>query len=135
MDTEKEGLNNSNKGMLLSRLSIETLYDIADIYGQIVGGNPEALRTYDPMSVLEELNYLKETNFIGWRFGSKLPDDKTQDGKLGIWTQGLDDDPIIRFDFDPNVVQGEEAEKLREEFKQAVAEYLTSQKLAVELPR
>lgn len=131
--------NNPEVGTMLSRVDITTLYDIVDIYGQIVGGRGwQLFRGYDPSQVMENLSELKTRgNFIGWRLGSNFPEDIDESGKLGVWReQNIADDVIIRFDYDPNVLGGMPApEERREEFKAAVAEYLKSHKLAVDLPK
>jgi hypothetical protein len=138
MSVEKKGgaQINPNVGVLLSRVNIEVLYDIADIYNQIVGGLLAQLRSYDPQEVMDYVKQLQRTNFIAWRFGSKLPEDKDQSGKLGIWEVPKSADGcLIRFEYEPNALEGTPAaEALRKEFRSAVASYLVKSDLATQLP-
>lgn len=133
-------------GMKFSQLTEELLKEILLLYDKIAGGD---VRSYcfssgsPPMAL--RLQWLKEglrSNAVDWRYGSKLetrsglPD---KDAKLVIWyertirKENSEKDMVIRFSFDPNIIVGEEAEKIRRDFEKAVDELLIKWKVNMEL--
>lgn len=133
-------------GMKLSQLTEERLAEILLLYDKIAGGD---VRSYcfssasPPMAL--RLEWLKEglrSNAVDWRYGSKLttgsglPD---KDAKLviwyerTIWKENSEKDIVIRFSFDPNIIAGEEAEKIRKDFEKAIDELLIKWEVNIEL--
>jgi hypothetical protein len=126
-------------GMRLSQVTTDRMYDIVDIYGRVVGGDKyRKFVMYDPAVIQDEINQLtKGRNAAEFRLGSNLPEDTTQDGKLVLWKAGREQDgeTLVRFAFDPNVVEGEAADAKADNFQSAVTEYLLEENVAVELPK
>lgn len=133
-------------GMRLSQLTEELLKEILLLYDKIAGGD---VRSYcfspGSPSMALHLVWLKEGlkgNVVDWRYGSKLetgsglPD---KDAKLVIWCERTiskengEKDMVIRFSFDPNLVHGPEADKIKGQFEKAVDELLVKWKINIEL--
>lgn len=136
-------------GMKLSELTEEKLKEILLLYDKIAGGDVKShCFSAGSPSMAIRLEWLREglagSNAVDWRYGSKLvtrsglPD---KDAKLVIWYEGTiwkennEKDMIIRFAFDPNIVTGEEADKMTKDFEKAVDELLVKWKVNMELER
>lgn len=133
-------------GMRLSQLTEELLKEILLLYDKIAGGD---VRSYcfspGSPSMAIHLEWLKEGlkgNAVDWRYGSKLetrsglPD---KDAKLVIWYErtisekNSKKDMVIRFSFDPDIVVGEKAERIRKDFEKAIDDLLLKWKVNIEL--
>lgn len=141
---KNNGLENAERsaryGLKLSQLTEEVLKDILIIYDQVVGGAVwDRVFSKSSPSIGDRLNKIQEglrhSNVVDWRFGSRLKGDERLNAKFCLWREeGISDgDMIIRFSFDPNLVHGEEAESLQNEFEKAINNYLTQKGLAIEL--
>lgn len=137
-------------GMKLSELTPEILRNIFLIYEKIVGGRirEDAFSGSAPtmeMQMAYLFEGLNRSNAVGWRFGSDLSG-REENAKLVVWEETPVFDPItksridkvIRFSFDPNIVSGPEAEKMKQDFEEEVDRLLLqtgSPAVAIELPK
>ncbi|MFA6096184.1 MAG: hypothetical protein WC788_00985 [Candidatus Paceibacterota bacterium] len=128
-------------GMRLSELNEERLRDILLLYEKIVGGNVRQYalqRSSEPMAL--RLEYIRNNLSCGLRFGSSLNGGE-DNAKLFFWREKplYDEttrkriDEVVRISFDPNVVSGPEAEKMKIDFEKAVDELLLKWKVNIEL--
>ena len=125
-------------GMRLSQLTEELLKEIFLLYDRVVGGQ---VKKYvfgsSSMPMSERVKRIHEefkrgSSDLDHRFGSKLKDGDDEDAKLFVrWETIEDGDKIIRFSFDPNLVRGEEAERLTKEFEREIDYLLFSKGLTV----
>ncbi|MBI2596175.1 hypothetical protein HYW46_05590 [Candidatus Daviesbacteria bacterium] len=127
-------------GMKLSDINFEILKEIVQLYEEVVGGDyAKRFRSHDPGKAVK---YVVEGPGE-WRFGSRLIDSNGRqdvNGKLFLRPHLARDENsnllnAIRIYFDPNTIEGEEADKLRKEFQYAVNRFLIKKGLEVELPR
>jgi hypothetical protein len=124
-------------GLLLSHLTPEILDEIARIYKQTVSGRDFQDSSLDSRTeILQVRADLSRGNATEWRFGSKL----TYNSKLTIRRDSrIEDDQLVKFTFFPNLdtmeenLFGDEPERLRQEFKSKVSDFLQSQGLAIPL--
>ena len=128
-------------GMKLSELNEERLKDILLLYEKIIGGNVRRYalqRSSQPMAL--RLEYIRNNLSCGLRFGSSLNGGE-DDAKLFFWREKplYDEitksriDEVIRISFDPNVMSGPEAKKMKDDFEKAVDELLLTWKVNIEL--
>jgi len=131
-------------GIQLNQLTEQLLKKILILYEQVIGGRGVKLYALGPASrslgqqIQEIKKRLKMGNAADLRYGSKLITQQgreDQDAKLMIWMEKgeAEDDMIIRFSFDPNVIRGADAEELRMRFEQAVNDLFTSEGVAIKL--
>lgn len=130
-------------GIKLGDLNDETFDQVLHLYHQSAGvyrsdvDIPAYLRIkrhYPPdQSIAAEVRQtLGRNRYWEWRFGSRL----TDHAKLVIRDaerRSTDDQMLIRFLFDPNIVEGDEADKIRDSFKDAVDDFLIKRGIAVSL--
>lgn len=123
-------------GMKLSQLTEDILQDILFLYEQIVGGQLSSSSMCERLRWLQE--GLEKSNAVDWRYGSKLKTERgltDRNAKLIVWreTKTIDNDVIIRFYFDPNLISGEEAEQLKRKFEEEVDSLLISKHIAIKI--
>ncbi len=124
--------------MRLSQLTEELLEEIFLLYDRVVGGQVKKL-VFGSSSILmsERLERIHEefekgSSVLDHRFGSKLKGGDDEHAKLVVWWETTKDgDKIVRFSFDPNLVSGEEAERLTKEFEREIDYLLFSKDLAL----
>jgi hypothetical protein len=134
-------------GMKLSMLTEELLKEILLLYDKILEGDVKlyCFSSGSP-SMAQRLEWLKEglsgSNAVDWRYGSKLktksnmPD---KDAKLiiwrekTIWKENEKKDTVIRFSFDPNIISGEEADRLKKQFEYAIDKLLLIRGVGINL--
>jgi len=131
-------------GMRLNQLTEQLLKRVLVLYEQIIGG--QGIKLYALGAAAESLGQkiqkikerLKDSNAVDLRYGSKLTTQQgreDQDAKLVIWMEkgSTEDDMIIRFSFDPNIIGGATAEKTKREFEQAINNLLIDEGIAIKL--
>jgi len=131
-------------GIRLSDLTEDKLTELFRLYEKIVGGKISQYvfsESSEPIS--EKLKYIRETlectNAAEMRFGSNL-DGGEENAKFFVWRNGSivhpitrTRDEIIHFAFDPNVIHGNEADKMQWDFEEAVDELLVKWKVNIKL--
>ena len=131
-------------GIQLNQLTEQLLKKILMLYEQIIGG--QGVRLYAlgaaapslGQKIQEIRERLKISNAVDLRYGSRLITQRgreDQDAKLVIWMEkgNTEDDMIIRFSFDPNVIKGASADNLKREFEQAINNLLIDESIAIKL--
>ena len=123
-------------GIKLSQLTEDILQDILFLYEQIVGGQLGSSSIGERLRWLQE--GLKRSNAVDWRYGSKLKTERgmtDRNAKLIIWreTKTINNDVVIRFSFDPNLISGEEADELKRKFEEEVDNLLILKHIAIKL--
>lgn len=146
---EKAGGSSGNRsdemyGMKLSELTEDILREIFLLYEKIVGGRIREYvfsRSSQPMAM--QIEYIRDRlsgggNAAEWCLGSSLNGGESN-AKLFVWDErsvyeeGTKKiiDKVIRFSFDPNIISGQEAEKMKKDFEIAVDKFLLETKLPV----
>lgn len=135
-------------GMKLSMLTEELLEEILLLYDKILGGDVK-LYCFSSGSppMAQRLEWLREglsggSNAVDWRYGSRLKTKSNlqdKDAKLviwyerTIWKENKKKDIVIRFSFDPNIVSGEEPNRLKKQFEEAIDKLLLKRGIEVQL--
>lgn len=141
------------QGMKLSELTAELIDEILDIYirvCEVPSNYPVYRRIQNGWTGAWHLRRiqdgLKSGNAAEWRYGSGLPGKGRFEqydtnakffvrSKQGVYENEKLVDEIICFSFDPNIVEGERADKMTTDFRNAVEELLKRRGLAVEFSR
>ncbi len=138
-------------GMKLSELTPELMDQILDIYGKVCELPQDSVfwnRKLNGWTGEYHIQGIREgferSNCAEWRYGSGLPSipglqrgNYDTDGKFFVWKEnGIYEnnervDTVIRFSFDPNIIETDQAWKMRDEFREAVEELLKNRGLAV----
>lgn len=139
----QETRHQSRYGIRLGDLNDETFDGVLQLYDRSAGvyrsgvdipAHLRIKRHYSPdQSIAAEVRQVLERDgYWEWRFGSRL----TDHAKLVIRDaerRSTDDQMLIRFLFDPNIVEGEEADIIKASFKSSVNDFLIERGLAVSL--
>lgn len=142
-ETHVERKERVKLGMRLSQLTPALLAEILKCYQKICGGRiteaPPDLR------LTWLLESLERSGVVDWRYGCSLPsfrEAEDTNAKLIVRSERAvyDEnkkkiDEIIRFSFDPNIIEGEEAERMTSDFRQAAEDLLEKHGVAVDLKK
>lgn len=138
-------------GMKLSQLTPELMDEILDLYGKICEIPQDNIfwrRKQNGWTGEYHIEGIKRsfdmTNCAEWRYGSGLPSipgrqhgSYDTDGKFFVWKEDYvyenneRVDTVLRFSFDPNIIESDQAWKMREDFRVAVEDLLEVKGLAV----